>query len=98
MAQVRFSVEAETDIDEIAAFSARTFGWRQADIYLRRLEECLELLAENPSVGRECAWVKAGMRRFEIGRHTIFYLPEPKGILIARILHQQMLPTNYLQM
>jgi toxin ParE1/3/4 len=92
--QVRLSVEAENDIDGFAEFTSRTWGWRQTDLYLSRIEECLELWAENPSIGRACDSIRQGLRRFEIGWHTIFYLSEPKGILVARILHQQMLPTR----
>jgi toxin ParE1/3/4 len=80
--QVRLSVEAEYDIDGIAAFTTRNWGFRQADLYLSRIEERLELLAENPSIGRECHRIRPELRRFEIGRHIVFYVPEPSGILI----------------
>ena len=34
------------------------------------------------------------MRRFEVGKYVIFYLPQPDGILVVRILHQQMIPSK----
>lgn len=50
------------------------------------------MLARNPLLGRPCEHIRAGLRRFEKGRHVIFYLCNADGILIARILHQSMLP------
>ena len=96
VAQIHISAEAESDIDQIAAFTTATWGWRQTDKYLGKLEDCFELLAENPSVGRTCDSVRAGLRRFEIGSHVIFYFPEEDEILIVRVLHERMLPANYL--
>jgi toxin ParE1/3/4 len=92
---VFISVEAADDIDEIAAYTTNTWGWRQADHYLAKLEDGLDLLARNPSIGRSSDSIEAGLRRFEIGKHVVFYLPEPDGILVVRVLHQRMLPGNY---
>lgn len=96
MAHVRVSVEAEDDLDQTAAYTCATWGWRQTEKYLSKLEDCFDLLAGSPSIGRPCDSIRAGLRRFEIGRHVVFYLPEPQGVLVVRVLHEQMLPTNYL--
>ena len=96
MAQVRISGEAETDIDRIADYTTSTWGWRQTNQYLAKLEDGFDLLAQNPSIGRSCDSIRAGLRRFEIGRHVVFYLPESDGVLVVRVLHQQMLPNNYI--
>lgn len=95
MPQVRFSGEAEEDIDRIAAYTTSTWGQRQTDQYLATLEDGFDLLAQNPAIGRPCDSIRAGLRRFEIGRHVVFYLVEPGGVLVVRVLHQQMLPANY---
>jgi len=92
---VRISAEAEEDIDGITAYTTSTWGWRQTDQYLAKLEDGFDLLAQNPSIGRPCDSIQAGLRRFEIGRHVVFFLPEPKGILVVRVLHERMLPRNY---
>jgi toxin ParE1/3/4 len=89
------SAEAEEDIDEIAAYSVQWWGWRQADRYLEKLEDGFKLLAQNPSIGRACGSIRAGMRRFEIGRHVVFYMEEPEGLLIVRVLHQDALPGRF---
>lgn len=94
--QVRISVEAEEDIDRIAAYTTSTRGVQQTDQYLATLEDGFDLLAQNPAMGRACNSIRAGLRRFEIGRHVVFYLVEPGGVLVVRVLHQQMLPTKYI--
>ena len=96
MLLLRISAEAEGDIDQIVAYTIQTWGWRQADRYLGKLEEGIELLVRNPSAGRSCDSIKSGLRRFEIGRHVIFYLPGSDGVLIVRVLHERMLPSRYL--
>ena len=96
MLRIRISVEAEHDIDEIAAYTFTEWGWRQADQYLAKLESCFDLLTQNSSIGRPCDSIRKGLRRFEIGRHAVFYLPEPGGILVVRVLHERMLPVNYI--
>ena len=95
MPQVRISGEAEADIDRIADYTTSTWGWRQTNQYLAKLEDGFDLLAQNPSIGRSCDSIRAGLRRFEIGRHVVFYLPESDGVLVVRVLHQQMLPNKY---
>lgn len=95
MTQVRISAAAEEDIGHIAAYTTTEWGWRQAHEYLTRLEEGLELLARNPSMGRSCDAIRERLRRFEIGSHVVFYLQESGGIFVVRVLHQRMLPANY---
>ena len=94
--QVNISDDAEHDIDQIAAYTTMTWGWRQTDKYLGKLEDCFDLLAKSPFIGRPCDSIRSGLRRFEIGRHAVFYLPQSSGVLIVRVLHEDMLPSNYL--
>ena len=94
MTRIRISSEAERDIDEIAAYTMSTWGSRQTGRYLAKLEKGIDLLATTPSAGRKCDQVRAGLHRFEIESHVVFYLIETGGILVVRILHQQMLPSD----
>jgi plasmid stabilization system protein ParE len=34
------------------------------------------------------------LRRFEVGKHVVFYRLNPGGIRIVRVLHQQMIPAK----
>ena len=92
MLRIDISVEAEEDIDQIAEYTTRTWGWRQTNHYLAKLEDGFSLLVQNPSIGRSCDSIRPGLRRFKIGKHVVFYILEPNCILIVRVLHQQMIP------
>src|ERR1019366_3002175 len=86
------SAQAENDLDQIAAYTKETWGAEQTDLYLTKLETGFELLANNPLIGRKCDFLTRGLHRFELGKHVIYYFPSADGVLIVRVLHQQMLP------
>jgi toxin ParE1/3/4 len=89
---LRFSLSARADLLNIGAYTLQTWGTAQVERYLNSLEQCAKMLAANPTLGRPCDWIRPGLRRFEKGRHVLFYRREDKGILVSRILHQSMLP------
>ena len=93
MARFRFSHRAEADLFNIGLYT-RTWGQTQTDRYVGQLEDCCQLLADNPALGRPCDEIRPGLRRMKQGKHVVFYREEPGGILISRILHQRMLPEN----
>lgn len=92
MGTLRFSRSAKADLLGIGTYTLKTWGADQAERYLSALEQCAKLLAANPALGRPCDWIRPGLRRFEKGRHVLFYRHEENGICIARILHRNMLP------
>jgi toxin ParE1/3/4 len=61
---------------------------------LASFEDCCQLLADNPALGRPCDEIRPGLRRMEQGKHVVFYSKEQGGVLISRILHQRMLPEH----
>jgi toxin ParE1/3/4 len=95
MPAFRFTRRAEADLLGIANHTLHTWGEKQTARYLRQLEVCCQMLAENPSAGRPCENIRAGLHRFEHGMHVVFYRSERNGILISRILHQSMLPEKH---
>jgi toxin ParE1/3/4 len=94
MGSVQISVRAEADIDSIVKYTKEKWGSRQTNEYLSKLEDGFALLVQNPLIGRPCDSVRSGLRRFEVGKHVLFYVPTTGGILIARVLHQRMLPAK----
>jgi toxin ParE1/3/4 len=92
VARFRFSHRAEADLFNIGLYTFRTWGEIQTDRYIRQLEDCCQLLADNFALGRPCDEIRPGLRRMKQGKHVVFYRKEPDGILICRILHQSMLP------
>jgi toxin ParE1/3/4 len=95
MATIQLSGSAKSDLVHIGAFTLEKWGAAQAERYLGDLEQCARMLAGNPALGRECAWLRPGLRRFEKARHVVFYRQTADGILICRILHQAMLPEEF---
>ena len=92
MAKAHFEPRAKTDLVEIGQHTMDRWGAAQARRYLTQLKDCCGALAERPYLGRSCEDIRAGARRFEQGRHVIFYKQHPNGIRVLRILHQRMLP------
>lgn len=70
--------------------TAEEHGYIQADKYTDGLEHTLGLLAENPSMGRSCDYIKSGYMRFEYGSHVIFYRKRKNDIFIIQIIHYRM--------
>jgi toxin ParE1/3/4 len=79
----------------IGDYTLRKWGKEQAARYIDELEDCCQMLADNPASGRPCDDVRPGLRRHEHGRHVVFYRQKRGGILISRILHQRMLPERH---
>ncbi len=94
MARFRFSRRAEADLFNIGDYTFRTWGEAQADRYIGQLEDCCQLLADNPALGRQCDEIRPGLRRMEQAKHVVFYREEQGGVLISRILHRRMLPEH----
>jgi len=85
---------AESDLKSIVRYTMKTWGRAQTEIYKQGLQDCFELIAGNPSIGRRCDFIRPGLRRFEHGKHVIFYVLQTGEVQIVRVLHQQMIPFN----
>lgn len=92
MALVRLSRRAEADLLGISDHTLRNWGEDRAVRYVDALEAFCRMLADNPSLGRRCDYIRRGLRRMESEQHVVFYREEAGGILVLRILHRRMLP------
>ena len=90
MAKFLLSNRAVADLADIADFTIQTFGIQQARLYRDGFNQCFEILAENPELGRNVAELAPNLKRFEYQSHVVFYIPKETHILIVRILHQRM--------
>lgn len=87
--QVRFLSIAEEDFTEIISFIAAdnpTAAFAMAN----KIEKNLELLSENPNLGRiprEEEIRNLGYRYLIVQNYLIFYTMEEKTIFVHRILH-----------
>lgn len=84
------SKKADQDVKAIFTYSYTAFGAAQADKYLDGLETSFEMLADNPLLGRNCDWLRAGYHCYDYASHVIFYRLRKHDIFISRILHSRM--------
>ena len=81
---------AQADLDEIWDYTADRWGLDQAETYTRQLWTDIAIVADRPSLGRECTEVRRGYRMYPSGSHVLFYRHTADGIDIVRILHERM--------
>lgn len=81
---------ARFDMRELWAYSVQQWGRRNADRYVRDLTATMEKIARDPLIGAAADDLRPGYRRHVFGSHVIFYVRGKDGVVVARILHQQM--------
>jgi toxin ParE1/3/4 len=87
--QVRLLKVAEEDFTEIISFVASD-NPTAANVIANKIEKNLELLSENPNLGRiprEEEIRNLGYRYLIVQNYLIFYTIEERTIFIHRILH-----------
>lgn len=60
---------------------------KAADRLILKLEQKLSLLAAMPTMGRDEAASRAGLRSFPVGNYILFYREISDGIELVRALH-----------
>lgn len=86
----KLSVKARADIKKLFRYSFQQFGENQAVNYKNALNECFQLLADNPNMGRKCNDIRDGYFRHEHQSHIIFYTQRSNDIFITTIIHDRM--------
>ncbi len=84
------SPRARGDLDGIWTYTANRWGPDQAERYLRRIAEAVELIAETPTLGRNCDHIREGYRKYSVGSYVLFYRAIDDMVDVVRILHQWM--------
>jgi toxin ParE1/3/4 len=90
MADYVLSNAADGDLAEIYSYSVQCFGEAQADSYYLGLSRCLDMLADNPRLGRPAGLSRREMLRHSHAGHVIYYQVESPGIFVVRVLHHSM--------
>ena len=87
-----FSKRADKEISKILEYSYREFGLGldQAEKYKTGLENCFQLLADDPGMGRVCNDIRNEYFRHEHESHIIFYRQRSDDIFITAIIHDRM--------
>jgi toxin ParE1/3/4 len=92
----QFTDKAERDLESIIDYTAQEWGASQANTYLDGLESRAQLLAENADIGMAREILSEGLLSFPYESHILYYKKHVPGIVIVRILHQQMDPVKHL--
>lgn len=95
MASCRLSSKAEQEVEQIYAYSIENFGFETAIEYVDGLHQRMQILAENPTLGRDYNHVEHGLKRYEHRSHSIYYIPDKGGIFIVRILGARQDPARH---
>ena len=82
----RLSVLAEQDLEEIWSYVAEDASPASADRLIDAILDRVELLAEQPRMGRLLPEFGAGVRSFTVENHVIYYRHD-EAVIIARVLH-----------
>ena len=74
VAKFQLTNRAVTDLSDIADFTIQNFGIEQARFYRDGFNNCFEILAENPQLGRSDADLATNLRRYEHQAHGSKFL------------------------
>ena len=90
MGKYQLSKAAQFDIDDLYAGGVLKYGLCQADKYYDGLIERFEFLTENSNIGLNSDELAPNLQRFPYGRHVIFFTNTDTGIMIVRVLGEEM--------
>lgn len=91
MSSFRLTERAADDIVALYVQGIEWFGPQQADSYVDDLQNCFQLLADNPRLGRAAPAAGRGIRRHEHRSHVIFYEEAGDGVMILAVAHRHQL-------
>ena len=81
------TVRAQDDLLQIWLYTLDRWGVDQAVDYDERLNASLELLRENPRLGRARDDLRPGMRGLLVGEHVILYRLMDGEVVVQHIIH-----------
>ena len=81
---------AKQDLRSIGRYTQATWGREQRNAYLAKIDAAFQLLAMEPQLGKSCDDLRAGYRKYPVGKHLIFYRQSANSLEIIRILHERM--------
>lgn len=90
MHKVFFRPKALIDLEEIFDYTSAEWYYKQAIIYLKVIDGCIEKIAKNNEIGRVYPYAKLNYKYYKCGRHLIFYRIDDETCFVVRILHEKM--------
>lgn len=86
--KLELSAPAKDDLRDIAQYTFTRYGERQVDIYLTALYDGMQLLTENPEIGRSRDDIPEGYKSLAVEKHVLIFTVQCESVIIARILYQ----------
>ncbi|MEM7620008.1 MAG: type II toxin-antitoxin system RelE/ParE family toxin [Pseudomonadota bacterium] len=90
MGSYKLSQGAQEDLDYLYEDGILRYGLKQADHYYDGLIDRFHFLADNPQIGYNSFDLAPNLQRFPYERHMIFFMSTDTGILIVRVLGDEM--------
>ena len=90
MPRYDFTQRALADLRDIARYTGKTWGLKQARVCREELELGFRKLALAPGMGRVRTEVAPRVRSFPVARHVAFYSESGGGITVLRVLQPNM--------
>ncbi|MCW3174356.1 type II toxin-antitoxin system RelE/ParE family toxin [Shewanella subflava] len=88
---------AQAHLHKIKNYTVTHFSKMQWNAYKNTLLTGFQMLADNPSVGKNCNDLYENGFYFPIGKHTAYFTKEDGFILVVAVLGQSQLPQNHLR-
>lgn len=89
MARIDRRPRARRDLVDIWRYIADDSGEPRADRYLRRLDDVISYLAQQPLMGGKRPEIREeGIRGFHAESHVLFYIALDDGIELVRVIHK----------
>ena len=82
-----FSPEAELDILTALEYTEKRWSAEQADCYNAHINSGLQLIRENPYIGRARTDISVKHRSFPIEQHVAVYFIEGDTVYLSRLFH-----------
>ena len=92
----RLRPKAENDLENIYAYSYKTFGLTKAEHYIRDISTAFQQLAEDSDLGRDMSLIRKGIQVYPVNSHVVFFKPASFGIIIIRVRHKSMHYSSHL--
>lgn len=91
MPTFKLKARAKDDLMAVAIFTQKRWGRNQRNKYLKQFDDSFHLLADNPSLGSTCDYIRPDYRKFPVISHVIYYrISSTECVEIIRILHKHM--------
>lgn len=78
------------DVKAIWRYGVEKWGEDRANAYVWQLDAAIQMLTENPKIGKPQEHIRAGYRCIRVNRHMLYYRLKGKTITITRVLHERM--------